>query len=75
MAITLLAWLCFAVAAGVSGIVRHASAPAVAITVWTLTGVVLLACWKIRSVRAWITIVDLRWLIALTSRDSLAFIF
>lgn len=65
VAVILLTWFCFAFAVGVSGVFRHASAPAVAITVWTLSGVVLLACWKIRSVRDWITIVDLRWLIAL----------
>jgi hypothetical protein len=61
----LLAWLCFALAVGVSGWFRNASAPGVAATVWTLTALTLLACWRIQIVRDWIAIVDLRWLIAL----------
>ena len=60
----LLAWLCFALAVGVGGF-RNAGAPWVAATVWTLTALTLLACWRIRAVRDWIAIVDLRWLIAL----------
>jgi hypothetical protein len=61
----LLAWLCFALAVGVGGWFRNASAPGVAATVWTLTALTLLACWRIRVVRDWIALVDLRWLIAL----------
>jgi hypothetical protein len=60
----LLAWLCFALAIGVGGWFRNASAPGVAATVWTLTALVLLACWKIGIIREWIAVVDLRWLIA-----------
>jgi hypothetical protein len=59
------AWLCFALAVGVAGWFRNASAPAVAVTIWTLTALALLACWKIQMVRDWAAIVDLRWLIAL----------
>ena len=61
----LLTWLCFALAVGVSGRFRNASALGVAATVWTLTALTLLACWRIQIVRDWIAIVDLRWLIAL----------
>lgn len=61
----LLAWFCFALAVGVAGWFRNASAPWVAATVWTLTALTLLACWIIRVVRDWIALVDLPWLIAL----------
>ena len=61
----LLAWLCFALAVGVSGRFYYASAPAVAATVWLLTGLALVACWKVPPIREWVTNVDLRWLIAM----------
>jgi hypothetical protein len=61
----LLAWLCFALAVGVSGRFDNASAPGVAITVWSLTGLALVACWKVPPIREWVTNVDLRWLIAM----------
>jgi hypothetical protein len=61
----LLTWLCFALAVGVGGWFRNASAPGVAATVWTLTALTLLACWRIRVVRDWVAFVDLRWLIVL----------
>jgi hypothetical protein len=60
----LAAWFCFAVAVGISGTFRQATAPVVAATVWVLTALVLLGCWRIRSIRDWITVVDLRRLIA-----------
>jgi hypothetical protein len=59
--LVLLGWLCFAV--GLGGWFYSASAPAVAATVWTLTAFVLLACWKISPIRAWVLNVDLRWLV------------
>lgn len=59
--LVLLAWLCFAV--GLAGWFHNASAPAVAATVWTLTALVLIACWKIGPIRAWTLNVDLRWLL------------
>jgi hypothetical protein len=61
----LVAWLCFALAVGVSGRFYYVSAPGVAATVWLLTGLALVASWKIPHVREWATNVDLRWLIAL----------
>ena len=58
----LAAWLCFALAVGVAGWFQPASAPVVALTVWTLTGLVLLACWKVDPISTWAATVDLRWL-------------
>ncbi len=57
----LLGWLCFAT--GLSGWFRNAMAPAVALTVWTLTALALLACWKIAPIRVWAQSIDLRWLV------------
>ncbi len=59
--LVLLAWLCFAV--GLAGWLHNASAPAVAATVWTLTALALLACWKIGPIRVWVLNVDLRCLV------------
>jgi hypothetical protein len=59
------AWFCFALAVGVAGSFRNASAPMVALTVWGLAALVLLAYWKISFVRDWVATVDLRALIAL----------
>jgi hypothetical protein len=52
----LLGWLCFAVA--LASWFHDASAPAVAATVWTLTALVLFACWKITLLRVWASNVD-----------------
>ena len=59
--LVLLGWLCFAL--GLSGWFHNATAPAVAATVWTLTALVLLACWKITLIRVWTLKVDVRWLV------------
>jgi hypothetical protein len=59
--LVLIGWLCFAVGRG--GWFYNASAPAVAATVWTLTTLVLLACWKTSPIRVWALNVDLRWLV------------
>jgi hypothetical protein len=59
--LVLLGWLFFAV--GLASWFYDASAPAVAATVWILTALVLLACWKISPVRVWMLNVDLRWLV------------
>jgi hypothetical protein len=61
--LVLLGWLCFAV--GLAGWFQNASALAVAATVWTLTALVLLACWKVRTIRACVLNVDFRWLVLL----------
>lgn len=59
--LVLLGWLCFAV--GLSGWFHNATAPAVAATVWTLTALVLLACWRIPPIRLWVLNVDVSWLV------------
>jgi uncharacterized membrane protein len=60
VALVLLGWLCFAI--GLSGWFRNATAPAVALTVWTSTALVLLPCWKLTPIRVWALNIDLRWL-------------
>lgn len=62
---TLLVWFTLALAVGLTGVFKQASAPVVALTVWTLTAIVLLSWWKIPTVNRWATRVDLSWLIAL----------
>ncbi len=61
--LVLFGWLCFAV--GLSGWFNNASAPAIAATVWILTALALIACWKIGPIRTWVLNVDLRWLVLL----------
>lgn len=58
-------WFGLALAVGIAGSFGNASAPMVAITVWTLTGLALLTCWLIPGARAWAAMVDLRWLVGL----------
>lgn len=65
VSLILAAWFGLALAAGMSGSFQNVSAPVVAITVWTLTGIALLICWTIPSARNWAAIVDLRWLVGL----------
>jgi len=59
------AWFCFAVAIGVSEAFRNASAPVVALTVWGLAPLVLVACRKIPLFRNWSLTVDPRVLVAI----------
>jgi hypothetical protein len=61
--LVLLGWLCFAV--GLAGWFQNASALAVSATVWTLTALILFACWKVRTIRACVLNIDLRWLVLL----------
>jgi hypothetical protein len=60
VSLVLLGWLCFAV--GLASWFHDASPPVVAATVWILTALVLLACWKISPIRVWALNVDVRWL-------------
>jgi hypothetical protein len=48
-----------------AGWFQNASALTVAATVWTLTALVLLACWKVRTIRVCVLNIDLRWLVVL----------
>ena len=61
----LAAWFCLALAGGAGFWFRDFSAVGIALLVWTLTALALVACWKIPDVREWILSVDLKWLIAL----------
>jgi len=61
VSLVLPSWLCFAV--GLSRWFYSASAPAVAATVWTLTALVLLACWKIAPIRVCALTISVRWLV------------
>jgi hypothetical protein len=61
--LVLLGWICFAL--GLAGWFQNASALAVVATVWTLTALVLLVCWKVRTIRACVLNIDLRWLVLL----------
>lgn len=58
-------WFGLALTAGMSDSFHNASAPMVAITVWTLTGVALLICWTIPTIRNWATTVDFPQLVGL----------
>jgi hypothetical protein len=71
----LAAWFCLALAGGVGRWFHDFSAAGIAIMVWTLTGLALLACWKISEVRAWAQMVDLKWLIALHLTRFVGFYF
>ncbi len=69
------AWFCFALALGISGVFRNASPVGVAFTVWSLTVVALLVCWTVASARDWISIVDLRVLVAIHLTRVVGFYF
>jgi hypothetical protein len=71
----LLAWFCLALAGGVAGWFENFSAAGIAITVWALTAVALLLCWKNCNIRAWALTVDLKWLIALHVTRFVGFYF
>jgi hypothetical protein len=72
---TLSAWFCLALAFTVTGLFRTFSAPAVALTVWTLTAAALLACWKISDVRHWAATVHRRSLLAVHLTRFVGFYF
>jgi hypothetical protein len=71
----LVAWLCFALAVGVAGWFQPSSAPVVALTIWTLTGFVLLACWKVDPISTWAANVALRWLVLIHVTRFVGFYF
>jgi hypothetical protein len=63
VAALLTGWLAVALLIGATGWFRHASAPAVAITVWSLTLIVLVTVWKVSLLREWTATTSLRGLI------------
>ena len=56
-------WLCVASIIGALGLFERASALVVAISVWSLTALLLVAGWKIRSLHDWAMTIDRRWLV------------
>ena len=63
VALILAAWFCLAAGSGIAGWLEPASAPIIAIIVWSLTALALLACWKVPMLKEWTIRVDLRWLV------------
>ena len=61
----LMIWLGLAFCLGLTGWLVNASPAAIAITVWGLTGLVLVCWWKLSVMNRFIRQIDLRWLIAL----------
>src|SRR5437764_15295591 len=68
-------WFSIAVVVGITGVFRSASASVVALTVWTLTALILLAWSKIPPLGRWATSVDLSCLIGLHLTRFVGFYF
>ena len=75
VASALIAWLCVALVIGAGGWFRNATAPQMAATVWILTAIALLCCWRIGLIRDWAMHVDLRWLVLLHVTRFIGFYF
>ncbi len=71
----LVAWFCLAAAAGLAGWVENVNAVTVAGIIWTLTALILFACWKVLTLRNWVRTVDLRWLVVLHLTRFVGFYF
>jgi len=65
VSVSLAAWFCLAFFFGLTCRYKSASAPVVALTVWSLTAFALLLVWKNPQVRGWAMNVDLSSFIAL----------
>jgi hypothetical protein len=75
VASALIVWLCVALAVGAGGWFRSVTAPRIAATVWTLTAIALLCCWRIGRIRNWAMHVDVRWLVLLHVSRFVGFYF
>jgi hypothetical protein len=71
----LAAWLCLAAGVGVAGWLERANAPVVAGIIWMMTGLALLACWKVPTLHEWAGTVELRWLVLLHLTRFVGFYF
>ena len=69
------AWLCLAAGVGIAGWLERANAPVIAGIVWTLTALILLACWKVPLLHRWALTVELRWLVLLHLTRFVGFYF
>ena len=63
--VIVITWFGCALAFGLTGVFANASAQTVVVTAWTLTGLVLLAGWKLPPVNRFARQADLSWLIVL----------
>lgn len=75
VALILAAWFCLAAGVGIAGWLEPVSAPVIAIIVWVLTALALLACWKVPTLKTWAMKVDLRWLVLLHLTRFVGFYF
>jgi hypothetical protein len=69
------AWFCLAAGVGVAGWLERANAPVIAGLIWTLTALILLACWKVPLLHKWALTVELRWLVLLHLTRFVGFYF
>jgi hypothetical protein len=69
------AWLFLAAGVGVAGWLEGANAPVIAGIIWTLTALILLACWKVPLLHGWAVTVELRWLVLLHLTRFVGFYF
>ena len=69
------AWICLAAAVGIAGWVERANAAGVAGIIWTLTALILFACWKVSTLQRWVMTVELRWLVLLHLTRFVGFYF
>lgn len=63
--ITLALWFALATGAGLSGLLRDASASVIGATNWLLVIAVLAACWYSPSLRKWVRAIDMKKLVLL----------
>lgn len=75
VALILTGWICLAAGAGVAGWLEGITASMVAGIVWTLTALVLLACWKVPTLQRWAITIELRWLVLLHLTRFVGFYF
>lgn len=69
------AWICLAAGVGIAGWVERANAAAVAGIIWTLTALILFACWKVPTLQRWVMTVELRWLVLMHLTRFVGFYF
>ena len=75
VALLLGAWFCLAAGVGVAGWLEKANAPLIACIIWTLTALILLACWKVPLLHRWALTVELRWLVLVHLTRFVGFYF
>lgn len=68
-------WFCLALAASLAGWLEHATPQIVAATIWILTIVALIACWRVLTLRTWVAKVSLRYLILVHLTRLIGFYF